>query len=199
MYYHSTGKRIRKHHCIPREESSMPRSQSQELIPGVTLNPDYEANNFPNAEIHSESTYTNNTMHESLPRSEMLQESPLAAQCIVPVEAKRNEGYPGSNVTRNVDVLHAYSDGSKHNTFPFPIANISDDLNTEQDVAKHGTQINTFDECFEATAICRQPAQTVKANTTQEAATRNVPMHVTKPSFPSHKMYAEKYPCATDV
>ena len=181
----------------------MPQSQSQELIPGVTLNPDYEANNFRNAEIHSDITYTNNPMYESLPRSGMLQESPLAAQCIVPVEAKRNEGYPGSNITRNVDALHAYLDGgSKQNTFLFPIANIGDNLNTEQDTAKHGThseEANTYDEGFEATAICRQPAQTVKTNTTQAAATGNVPMHVTKPSFPSHKMYAERYPCETDV
>lgn len=187
----------------------MPQSHSQELIPGVT-NPDYEANGFSNAEI--DITYTDNPTYESLSGSGMLQESPLDAQYIVPVQAKRNEGCPGSNITRNVDALHACLDGSKQNSFILPITDIGDNLNTQQDTAKylgtltcvpdHRNEVDMHDEPFEATAICRQPAQSCQCNnqiTTQAAATRNVPMHVTKPSFPSHKMYVEKYPCETDV
>ena len=193
----------------------MPQRHSQELIPGVT-NPastDYETNSFPNAEIESEITYTNNPTYESLPGSGILRESPLAAQYIVPVEAKRNEEYPRNDITRNVDTLHAYLDGSRQNTSLLPIAN---NLNTDQDTAKylgthtnlpdHRKEVNMYDK---ATAICHQPVQTAKTNTNQcnnqittQAATRNVPMHMTRPSLLSHKTFAKilnTNPCETDV
>ena len=177
----------------------MPQSHSQELIPGFTTNPDYESHSFPNEEIDSEIAYTDNPTYESsLPGNGLLQQFPLAAQYIVPVEAKRNERCPGSDITRNVDALHAYLDGSKQNSSIPPSANIGDNLNNEQDTAKHGAhteEVNTCDECFEATAICHQPAQTVNTNTIETGATRNVP---TKPSLPSNKI-TEKYPYATYV
>ena len=198
----------------------MPQRFSQELIPGVTNpgNIDYENNSFPN---ESEITYTDNPIYESSPVSHMYNESTLAAQYIVPVEAKRNEEYPRSDITRNVDTLHTYLDGSRQNTFLLPITDIGDNLSTEQDAAKyidmhtdapdHRKEVNMYDECFEATATCQPSAQAAKTNTRSfqcnnqiatQAATRNMPMHMAKPSFSSHKMYAEilnANPCETDV
>ena len=189
-------KRIKKHYnCVAREETSIPERHSQELIAGVTSpsSIEYETNDLPNAQIESDQntvvTYTNNPVYES---SHIYNESTVAAQCIVPVEAKRNEEYMRSNITRDVDTLHAHMKRLAQNDFVFPIAEAG--ISMPANMLDHSqSSLN-----FETTTASSHPAKTNARihQVTRKAATKSVPVHnMAKPLSP--RIFSSPY--ETDV
>ena len=205
IYLCSTSKSIRKHcDCISREETSVPHRNSQDLIPGVT-NPNIADNKLPNVQMECEQnavTYTDNPMYESLAGSHTFKEQILTT---MPVEAKRNEEYPVSNMTRNADTLHAYLDGSTQNA-PFRIHYTDmSGISNEHDEAKH--LYDTLSPDIETSTTSHQIAtRHVQDNNhivteDLQAATKNVTLHMAKP-LPSCKVCAEilnAKPHETDV